>query len=47
MLADRKLHTLTILFSEQHLATVQYKILEGAKFGEFGEMQEIRQNFLV
>ena len=27
--------------------TVRYKILEGEYFGEFGELQEIRQNFLV
>ena len=29
------------------LYTVQYKILEGENFGEFGELQAIRQNFLV
>ena len=27
--------------------TVQYKTLEGEKHGEFGELQEIFQNFLV
>ena len=27
--------------------TVRYKILEGENFGEFGELQAIRQNFLV
>ena len=27
--------------------TVRYKILEGENFGEFGELQGIRQNFLV
>ena len=30
-----------------HAHTVQYKILEGENFGEFGKLQEIRQNFLV
>ena len=27
--------------------TVRYKILQGENFGEFGELQAIRQNFLV
>ena len=27
--------------------TVRYKILEGENFGEFGELRQNRQNFLV
>ena len=27
--------------------TIQYKILEGENLGEFGELQEIHQHFLV
>ena len=28
-----------------YIATVWYKILEGENLGEFGKLQEIRQNF--
>ena len=31
----------------QWQTTVRYKILEGENFGEFDELQGIRQNFLV
>ena len=30
-----------------HYNTVRYKILEGENFGKFGELQAIRQNFLL
>ena len=37
--------SVTYLSMPQH--TIQYKILEGENFGEFSELQEIHQNFLV
>ena len=36
-----------ILPAVVQLITVQYKILDGENLGEFGELQEICQNFLV
>ena len=33
--------------NEYLLDTGRYKILEGENTGEFGKLQEIRQNFLV
>ena len=37
--------SITYLSMPQH--TRQYKILEGENYGEFSELQEIHQNFLV
>ena len=51
----QNLHTSVVFLLSRYSAiscicphsTVRYKILEGEYFGEFGELQEIRQNFLV
>ena len=37
----------TARHQELCIYTVQYKILEGENLGKFGELEEIRQNFLV